>query len=272
MPGNAAGVMLVTGGASGIGAACAHTFVRAGYRVMIADIQDDKGLQLATELGGDTSYVHLDVREEKDFQLAVDATVSRWGGLDCLINNAAIVGVIGPLVETSLAEWDHAYAVIQRSVFLGTKHAARVMQPRKTGAIVNIASAAGLIAGWSPHAYATAKAAVVHFTSSIALELIEDGIRVNCICPGNIETPIHTGVTDERWKSRMEKIREAQKDDQPMPRFGLPEEIADAAFWLASDQSSYVVGHALAVDGGMLAGRHWRKQPAHLREYHPALK
>lgn len=264
--------MLVTGGASGIGAGCAQAFARAGYRVMIADIQDEKGVRLAADIGGDASYLRLDVREERDFQHAIDATVERWGRFDCLINNAAIVGVIGPLVETSVTEWDHAYAVIQRSVFLGTKHAARVMQPRGMGAIVNIASAAALIAGWSPHAYAAAKAAVVHFTRSTALELIEDGIRVNCICPGNIETPIHTGVTDERWRSRMEKIREAQKDDQPMPRFGLPEEIAAAALWLASDQSSYVVGHALTVDGGMLAGRHWRKQPAHLREYHPALK
>ena len=264
--------MLVTGGASGIGAACAQVFARAGYRVMIADIQDEKGVRLAAEMGGDASYIRLDVREEQDFAHAIDATAERWGRFDCLINNAAIVGVIGPLAETSLAEWDHAYAVIQRSVFLGSKHAARVMQPRKTGAIINIASAAALTAGWSPHAYATAKAAVVHFTHSSALELIEHGIRVNCICPGNIETPIHTGVTDDRWKSRMEKIREAQKDDQPLPRFGLPEEIAEAALWLASEQSAYVVGHALVVDGGMLVGRHWRKQPAHLREYHPALK
>lgn len=270
MPGDAK-VMLVTGGASGIGAGCAQAFAHAGYRVMIADIQDEKGLRLAAELGGETSYLHLDVREERDFKHAIDATLERWGRFDCLINNAAIVGAIGPVAATSLAEWDHAYAVIQRSVFLGTKHAARVMQPRKTGAIINIASAAAFIAGGSPHAYTTAKAAVMHFTHSTALELIEDGIRVNCICPGNIETPIHTGVTDERWKPRMEKIREAQKDDQPMPRFGLPAEIAEAALWLASDQSSYVVGHALVVDGGLLVGRSWRKQPAHLREYHPAL-
>jgi len=271
MPGDAP-ALLVTGGASGIGAACATTFARAGYRVMIADIQDDKGLRLAAEIGGDAAYVHLDVRHEDHFARAVDALVQRWGRLDCLVNNAAIVGVLGPLAQTSIAEWDHAYAVIQRSVFLGTKHAARVMQPRGAGSIVNIASAAGLIAGWSPHAYATAKAAVVHFTRSAALELVENGIRVNCICPGNVETPIHTGVTDERWRPRMARIREAQKDDQPLPRFAVPEEIAEAALWLASERSSYVVGHALVVDGGLLAGRHWRKQPPHLREYHPVLE
>lgn len=263
-------VMLVTGGASGIGAGCARAFVAAGYQVMIADIQDDKGLRLAEELGA--RYVHLDVSAEADFVDAIDATIAHWGRLDCLINNAAIVGVMGPVAAIAIEEWDHAYAIIQRSVFLGTKHAARVMQPRKQGSIVNIASAAALIAGFSPHAYGTAKAAVKHFTQSTALELIEDGIRVNCICPGNIATPIHTGVTDNRWLTRIEKIRINQRDDQPLPRFGLPEEIAEAALWLASERSAYVVGHALVIDGGLLAGRHWRQQPAHQREYHPVLK
>jgi NAD(P)-dependent dehydrogenase (short-subunit alcohol dehydrogenase family) len=265
-------VMLVTGGASGIGAGCARAFAEAGYRVMIADIQNEKGVRLAAELSGEARYVRLDVRSETDFEHAVDATLQQWGQLDCLINNAAIVGAIGPLAETSIAEWDHAYQVIQRSVFLGTKHAARAMQPRRSGAIINIASAAAFVAGFSPHAYATAKAAVRHFTHSSALELIEYGIRVNCICPGNIETPIHTGVTDDRWMQRMDRIREAQRDDQPLARFGLPAEIAAAALWLAGPASSYVVGHDLVVDGGLLAGRPWRKQPPHLREYHPALK
>jgi NAD(P)-dependent dehydrogenase (short-subunit alcohol dehydrogenase family) len=264
--------MLVTGGASGIGAGCARAFSAAGYRVMIADIQDEKGVVLAAELGGETRYVHLDVADEQDFEHAIGAAVAQWGRLDCLINNAAIVGVMGPIAAITIEEWDHAYAIIQRSVFLGTKHAARVMQPQKYGNIINIASAAALIAGFSPHAYGAAKAAVKHLTQSTALELIEDGIRVNCICPGNIETPIHTGVTDDRWLKRIEKIRVAQQDDQPLPRFGLPSEIADAALWLASDASAYVVGHALVIDGGLLAGRHWRKQPAHQREYHPAIR
>lgn len=271
MPGETP-TLLVTGGASGIGAACARRFHAAGHRVMVADIQDDKGLALAAELGGETCYVRLDVRQEQDFEAAVAAVMQRFGRLDCLINNAAIVGVIGSLIETSVAEWDHACAVIQRSVFLGTKHAARAMLARANGSIVNIASVAALTGGFSPHAYATAKAGVEHFTRSSALELIEHGIRVNCICPGNIATPIHTGVTDDRWQGRMARISELQKDDQPLARFGQPEEIADAAFWLASEQASYVVGHALVVDGGLMAGRAWRKQPPHLREYHPVLK
>jgi NAD(P)-dependent dehydrogenase (short-subunit alcohol dehydrogenase family) len=264
--------LLVTGGASGIGAACGRVFAAAGYRVMLADIQDEKGLNLAAALGGDARYIHLDVGVEADFAHAIDQCISQWGRLDCVINNAAIVGVMGPIAAISQAEWDHAYTIIQRSVFFGTKHAARVMQPRKAGAIINIASAAAFVAGFSPHAYATAKAAVKHFTHSTALELIEDGIRVNCICPGNIATPIHTGVTDDRWLKRIEKIELAQQDDQPVPRFGQPEEVAGAALWLASDASVYVVGHALTVDGGLLAGRAWRKQPAHQREYHTAIK
>ena len=271
MPGSGP-VLLVTGGASGIGAACARRFAAGGYRVLVGDLQQDKGLALVGEIGGEAAFVRLDVKDEASVADAVAAAMQRFGQLDCLINNAAIVGVIGPLIDTSLEEWDHAQAVIQRSVFLGTKHAARAMQPRHTGSIINIASAAAFLGGFSPHAYATAKAGVMHFTHSAALELIEYGIRVNCICPGNIATPIHTGVTDDRWLSRIEKIAEAQKDDQPLARFGAPEEIADAAFWLASEQSSYVVGHALVVDGGLMAGRPWRKQPPHLREYHPVLK
>ncbi len=265
-------VMLVTGGASGIGGGCARGFIDAGYRVMLADIQDDKGRALAADLGEHARYVHLDVGLEADFERAISATLDAWGQLDCLINNAAIVGVMGPIAALPLAEWDHAYAIIQRSVFLGTKHAARVMQPRKSGNIINIASAAGFVAGFSPHAYTTAKAAVVHFTHSTALELAEEGIRVNCICPGNIETPIHTGVTDERWVARMNKIRVQHQDDQPLPYMGLPQDIANAALWLASDESRYVVGHALVVDGGLLAGQPWRQQPAFQREFHPASK
>jgi NAD(P)-dependent dehydrogenase (short-subunit alcohol dehydrogenase family) len=144
------------------------------------------------------------------------------------------------------------------------------MQPRRSGAIVNIASVAGLAGGYGPHVYSACKAAVVGLTKSVALELVESGIRVNAICPGAIETPIHTGITDERWVERMAQIRPGLKDFQPMPRMGLPEEIAQAALWLASDASSYVTGHALAVDGGLMAGRPWRSQQSFLREYHPA--
>ncbi|MEQ8230968.1 MAG: glucose 1-dehydrogenase [Gammaproteobacteria bacterium] len=262
-------VAFVTGAASGIGAASARLLARDGHFVYIADIQAAAGRALAEE-NGDAAFVALDVREEAQFEAALGEVMQRHGRLDCLVNNAAIVGVLGPIATLPLDQYDLSHAIIQRSVVIGTKHAARIMQPQKSGAIVNIASVAGLTGGFSPHVYAACKAAVVNFTESVALELAEDGIRVNAICPGNVATPIHTGVTDERWKARIEKIREAAVDDQPIPRMGEPEEIAEAVAWLASDKSSYVTGHALVVDGGLMAGRLWRKQPPFFKEYHPA--
>jgi len=265
-------VCLVTGGASGIGAACVDAFVKAGYRVAIGDIQAAKGEALAQKLGERAFFRRLDVASEKDFAAVAGAVLERWGRLDCMVNNAAIAGVLGPIAEIPLEEYEYACSVIQRSVFLGMREAARAMQARRVGSIVNIASISGLAGGYGPHVYSACKAAVIAMTKSVALELAESGIRVNAVCPGNVETPIHTGVTDERWKGRMEKIRPARRDDQAMERMGQPEEIAAAVLWLASDASSYVTGHALTVDGGLTAGLPWRKQPAFLREFHPVIK
>ena len=265
-------VCLITGGASGIGAACVRGFAVAGYRVAFGDIQVDKGEALARAIGPQAAFARLDVRSESDFEDAVRATLERWGRLDCMVNNAAIGGVLGPVAEIPFDEYEYTCSVVQRSVFLGTREAARVMQSRRAGAIVNIASVAGLAGGYGPHVYGACKAAVIALTKSVALELAESGIRVNAVCPGAIETPIHTGVTDKRWIERMEKIRPALRDNQAIPRMGLPEEIAAAVLWLASDAASYVTGHALSVDGGLMAGLPWRKQPAFLRELHRAKK
>ncbi|MEQ8659442.1 MAG: SDR family oxidoreductase [Gammaproteobacteria bacterium] len=261
-------VAFVTGAASGIGAATARVLARDGYFVYLADIQAAAGQALAAALGT-AAFVPLDVRDEAQFEAALATLMRDHGRLDCLVNNAAIVGVLGPIATLPLEQYDLSQAIIQRSVVIGTKHAARIMQPQRSGAIVNIASVAGLTGGFSPHVYAACKAAVVNFTESVALELAEDGIRVNAICPGNVATPIHTGVTDARWQERIEKVRAAAVDDQPIPRMGEPEEIAEAVAWLASDKASYVTGHALVVDGGLMAGRLWRKQPPFFREYHP---
>lgn len=265
-------VCFITGGASGIGAACVRRFAAAGYRVAFGDIQDVKGAALAQELGDRVMFYRLDVSVEADFAAVLDATVQRWGQLDCLVNNAAVAGVMGPIAAIPIDEYDYACGIIQRSVFIGLKHAARIMQPRQSGSIVNIASVSGLKGGYGPHIYSACKAAVVSLSESVAIELAESGIRVNAVCPGNIETPIHTGARDERWKERIAKIRTELVDEQPMHRMGLPEEIAAAVLWLASDESSYVTGHALAVDGGLMAGRLWRKQPLFLRELHRAKK
>jgi NAD(P)-dependent dehydrogenase (short-subunit alcohol dehydrogenase family) len=263
-------VCLITGGASGIGAACARLFVDAGYTVLIGDIQVKKGEELAASLGDQAAFIELNVREEADFLRATSEAVTRYGHLDCLVNNAAIVGTLGPIAEIPLEEFDFTTSIILRSVFLGMKHAARVMGPQGSGNIVNIASVAGLLGGYGPHLYNTSKAAVVQLTRSVSLELIEQGIRVNAVCPGNVETPIHTGVTDERWMRRMEKIRVERANDQPIGRMAQPEEIAEAVLWLASPQSSYVTGHAMVVDGGLVAGPSWRHQPPYLREFHAA--
>lgn len=262
-------VCLVTGGASGIGEACARAFAARGDIVIIGDIQDAKAVAIAQDIGAQGLALHLDVREERDFEDACRIAQERYGRLDVLVNNAAIVGTIGPIAAIPVEDWDYSQNVILRSVFLGMKHAARAMTPRQSGAIVNIASAAGMISGYGPHIYNACKAAVIQLTKSVSLELVEQGIRVNAVCPGNVETPIHTGVTDDRWKARMEKIRADHHEDQAMPRMAQPSEMASAVCWLTSEESSYVNGHALIVDGGMLAGRPWRQQPTFLREFHP---
>jgi NAD(P)-dependent dehydrogenase (short-subunit alcohol dehydrogenase family) len=258
-------VCFITGGASGIGAACVEAFSAAGYRVACGDIR-------ATRTREDIFFLKLDVSSETEFANAFQSVLGRWGRIDVLVNNAAIAGVLGPIAEIPLEEYEYACGIIQRSVFLGMRGAARAMQPRGSGAIVNIASVSGLAGGHGPHVYSACKAAVIAMTKSVALELAESGIRVNAVCPGAIETPIHTGVTDERWTERMARIRPGFKDYQALERMGQPEEIAAAVLWLASDAASYVTGQALAVDGGLMAGRPWREQPAFLREFHKAKK
>lgn len=260
--------VFITGGASGIGAATARQFAAQGCAVTIGDVQVTPGETLAAELGG--HFVHLDVREEAHFERAFAAIMARHGRLDVMVNNAGIVGVMGPIASLDMAQYDFTQEVVQRGIVIGTKHAAGIMQAQKSGAIVNVASAAGLAGGYSPHTYAACKAAVVRFTESVALELAEDNVRCNAVCPGNVATPIVTGVRDERWRERIKKIREAAVDDQPIPRMAEPEEIAEAIVWLASEAASYVTGHSMVVDGGLMAGRLWRKQPAFFREYHPA--
>ena len=265
-------VCLITGGASGIGAACVKAFADAGYRVAFGDVQVDKGKAVEQEIGRDAFFQRLDVSSEADFSAAVQAVLGRWGRLDCLVNNAAIAGVLGPIAEIPLDEYEYACGIIQRSVFLGMREAARAMQPGRSGAIVNIASISGLAGGYGPHVYSACKAAVIALTKSVALELAESGIRVNAVCPGNVETPIHTGVTDERWVERMAKIRPSHRDDQAIDRMGMPLEIAAAVLWLAGDAARYVTGQAIAVDGGLTAGKPWRLQPAFQREFHRAKK
>lgn len=253
-------VALITGGASGIGEATVRLFVEEGASVMLADIQDDRGRRLAGELGSRAAYLHTDVSREADVQAAVDETCKRFGRLDCIFNNAGYAGVGGRIEDIPVEGFDETMGVLVRGVFLGIKHAARVMKKQGSGSIISTASVAGLRTGFGPHTYSAAKAAVIHLTHSVAMELGESGVRVNCICPGGIATPIFgksMGLSPERAEEVIPLMKGVLENFQPIKRTGLPEDIARAALWLASDESGFVNGHALVVDGGLIGGRLW---------------
>ena len=267
-------VAIITGGASGIGAATAELFVAEGAKVLIADMQAERGEEMAASLGESAAFHHVDVTKEDDVAAAVDAAVDRWGGLDIMFNNAGFGGALGPIETTTVEDFDLTFDVLVKGVFLGIKHAAPAMRERGGGSIINTASVAGLQAGWSPHLYSVAKSAVIHLTKSVALEYGEHNIRVNCICPGVIATPLAAGRPDVSDEA-LEKMKGALGRTQVLGRIGDPSDSAQAARWLASDESSYVTGHAQVVDGGAYAGKPWRKQgewitkPRPIRMYCP---
>jgi NAD(P)-dependent dehydrogenase (short-subunit alcohol dehydrogenase family) len=253
-------VAVITGGASGIGAATVRLFVQEGARVVFADILDQKGKCLAKELGDNAAYLHADVSREPDVKAAVDHAVERFGRLDCIFNNAGFSRAHGGIEQISVEDWDSHMAVLLRGVFLGMKHAAPVMKRQASGSIINTASVAGIQTGYAGHIYSAAKAGVIQLTRCVAMELGEAGVRVNCICPGGIATPIFGrafGLDIEAADGTVEVAKVALASHQPLRRAGLPEDIAAAALWLASDDSSYVNGHALVVDGGLTGGRMW---------------
>jgi NAD(P)-dependent dehydrogenase (short-subunit alcohol dehydrogenase family) len=234
--------------------------VAEGASVVIADLQDDQGRQVAEELGARAAYVHADVSGEVDVKAAVEATVQRFGRLDCIFNNAGYGGVGGRIAEVPVEGFDETMSVLVRGVFLGMKHAAPVMKRQGSGSIISTASVAGLRTGLGPHVYSAAKAAVIHLTRSVAMELGEHNIRVNCICPGAIATPIFgrgLGLSPERAEEIVPLMKGVLENLQPIKRSGVPDDIAQAALWLASDDSTFVNGHALVVDGGLSGGRSW---------------
>jgi len=258
-------VAVITGAASGIGEATARLFVSEGARVVIADLQDERGRRIAEELGGHALFRRADVSREDDVRAAIAAAVERFGRLDCVFNNAGAPGVGGGIADIPAAGFDDTIAVLLRGVFLGMKHAAPVMTRQGAGSIISTASVAGLRAGFGPHVYSAAKAAVVHLTRSVAMELGESGVRVNCICPGGIATPIFgraLGLAPDAIEQSVNLMKGALGAFQPIRRSGLPDDIAQAALWLASDESTFVNGHALVVDGGLTGGRQWSESQA----------
>ncbi len=251
-------VALVTGGASGIGEGTVRLFASEGARVVIADLQDEKGQHIAEDLGTTTSYLRTDVSAEDQVRAAVEHAVAKFGRLDCMFNNAGFGGVGGPVEDTDMAGYDTTMAVLLRGVFLGIKHSARVMKAQGSGSIISTASIAGLQAGFGPHVYSAAKAAVIHLSRSVSVELAPFGVRSNAICPGVTVTNIFTaqrGLSEEQAEAALPLIDAALADWAPMKRSGQPADIAEAALWLASDASSYVTGQAIVVDGGLTAGR-----------------
>jgi NAD(P)-dependent dehydrogenase (short-subunit alcohol dehydrogenase family) len=258
-------VAIITGGASGIGAATARLFAAEGAHVLIADLQLEVAESLARSLGDRVASTVCNVAREEDVARAVETAVSRWGRLDVLYNNAGFGGATGPLDETSVEDYDMTMDVLLKSVFLGIKHASPVMKGQRSGSIVNTASVCAFEAGIGNQLYSVAKAGVVMLTKAAALELAEFSVRVNAVCPGYIATPLAAGrpisdYEEERVTRGVDRVREANQDKQPLARSGEPLDIARMVLFLASDESSWVTGQAMVVDGGLLSGRPWRKQ------------
>ena len=219
-------VAVITGGGSGIGAASARRFVEEGAKVLIADMSDKKAVPLVAELGDSAAFFQADVSREDDVEAMVGAALSKWGSLDVMFNNAGFGGAIGPVESLTVDDFDITFDVLVKGVFLGIKHATAIMREQGSGSVINTASVAGLQAGWSPHLYSVAKAAVIHMTRSMALELGDYGVRCNCICPGIIATPLAAGfakATDKQLDGMKAKFGRTQV----LGRIGDPLDIAN---------------------------------------------
>ncbi len=259
-------VAVITGAASGMGAATAQLFASEGARVLVTDMNEPQGQSIDDGLGTKDAFRRVDVSREEDIAAAVDQANSVWGRLDVMFNNAGFGGARGPIESISEDDFDLTVDVLLKGVFFGMKHAAPIMKQQGFGSIISTASVAGLQAGESPHLYTATKAAVIHLTKSVALELGQQGIRVNAICPGIVATPLAHGRLDT---DRRQKFRDRFGRHQPIGRVGEPEDIAQAALFLASDDSTFISGTAMVVDGGANSGRAWHRQSELMTEQGP---
>ncbi|HAA67102.1 MAG: short-chain dehydrogenase [Acidimicrobiaceae bacterium] len=245
-------VAIVTGGASGMGLATVRRFLEEGASVVVGDLNSDNGRQLLEELSADgydekVRFTVTDVSVEDDVAAMTELALDAFGRLDIVFNNAGIGGAFGPITELEVDDWDTTFHVLVRSVFLGTKHAAKVLiEQGQGGSIINTASIAGMGGGAGPQAYSAAKAAVVSLSKTTAVELAPHDIRVNAICPGVIFTPLMHSGNEEQAEEVIEEI-------QPLSKRGEGSDIAGMAVFLAGDDSLFVTGQEHIVDGGLLA-------------------
>ncbi|MBL6821616.1 MAG: glucose 1-dehydrogenase [Luminiphilus sp.] len=265
-------VAVITGAASGIGAATAKTFVDHGARVVLGDIQDEAGEGLATALGGASQAIfrHCNVTEEAEVQALVEAAVSEFGQIDVIFNCAGIVGAVGPMSTTPAEEWKLTIDIMVNGVFYGMKHASRYMKEAGSGSIISMSSTAGVMGGLGPHAYAAAKHAVVGMTKNLAAEMGGYGVRVNCIAPSGMATPMVADVMTGDHHNLEETIATLAALSPLKGRAGLAQDVANAALWLASDESGYTSGLTLTVDAGTTTGS--TAEPPAFAEYAPMVR
>ncbi len=253
-------VAIVTGGASGIGRGIVELFLAEGAKVVIADVQAELGEALAADAGPDAVFQHTDVGDQAQVRRLVATAVETFGGLDVMVNNAGISSPLKKgLFDEDLEEFDRVMRVNVLGVIAGTRDAARHMAEHGGGSIINISSIGGIQPGGGVTSYRASKAAVIHFTKSAAIELAHYGVRVNCIAPGNIPTPLLQTAASDEDRERLERfearIRQQMRDDRPLKREGTPGDVAEAVLYFATDRSRYVTGTVLPVDGGTVAGK-----------------
>ncbi len=269
-------VAIVTGGSSGIGQGTVERFVEEGARVVIADVNQDGGERLAARCGPTAVFKRTDVGTAQQIRELVDFAVATFGGLHVMVNNAGISGIRHPrLLDEEFEDFQQVMAINLLGVMVGTREAARHMAKGGGGSIINIASTGALQPGPGLWAYGASKAAVIHFSKSAAVDLGEFAIRVNCIAPGNIETPIMAAAVgahlpqEDRIKL-MQAVRAFLISRQPLQRQGMPQDLADAVVYFARDKASFVTGTVLPVDGGMVTGSPATANAFHSSTRHPS--